>query len=128
MRRCAEGHVFGRDEDDVTDAVRGQIVFLDGCRLVDGFEDFVALCEAGEDVLGIRTLWQVSCRKGPKRAMVNDVGVGDWKDHAGSVFAEPVIKQVLHVDHRRIAVGVVLGFHAMVGSHDDGSAHCVEFF
>ena len=59
--------------------------------------------------------------EGSKRSMVHDVGICDREDHPPP-GAKLAVQLALKVDHQRLAAGLLLGVHAVVGGHPDPGA------
>jgi hypothetical protein len=57
---------------------------------------------------------------------MHHVGVRDRQDHARDALAEPLVGQILQVDHVRFAVFQMLVVHAVVGGEHQHGAGRIE--
>ena len=82
--------------------------------------------ELCDHVRGLGAFRQINRRERAERAVMGDIRIGDRQDHPRLVLAEPLIEQVLQIDHVRLAVRQMLVVHAVIGGHHQHAAEPVE--
>ena len=114
------------DGDDVAHAVLRQFEPGAGGSAGGGVEHPRHTAEPPGQVVGVHVRRQINRGERAERPVMNHIGVGDRQDHPGPRRAEPVIQQLLQVNHPRPAGLVMFRVHAVIGGQRDGAAECVE--